>query len=176
MGNCFWPLQWSTLKRHSTRLWIVIYHDNIWWQNESHRFQYFDNFISFYNCAGACSVGVKSMDYILSGKLGPGNAAVVVPGGALEALEARPGGLTVNIKKRKGFVKVALRHGYVSCSEMNFQRFTENCSNRHLWHHGKLGSCLYYKNNSLAAKRYEDKPLKHLKYSTLNSLNWLWCV
>ena len=56
-------------------------------------------------------MSVKSIDYILSGKNGTGNAAVLLPGGAIEALEARPGSLTINIKKRKGFVKSALRNG-----------------------------------------------------------------
>ena len=48
----------------------------------------------------------------MSGKNGPGNAAVLLPGGAAEALEARPGSLTLHIKKRKGFIKAALRNGY----------------------------------------------------------------
>ncbi len=48
----------------------------------------------------------------MSGKNGPGNAAVLLPGGATEALEARPGSLTLNLRKRKGFIKTALRHGW----------------------------------------------------------------
>ncbi len=50
----------------------------------------------------------------MSGQNGPGNAAVLLPGGAAEALEARPGNLTLNIKKHKGFVRTALRNGYLS--------------------------------------------------------------
>ncbi|XP_060682881.1 2-acylglycerol O-acyltransferase 2 [Hemiscyllium ocellatum] len=65
-------------------------------------------------------------DYIMSGGLVPsakesaqyllkraegGNVAVIVIGGAPEALDARPGALTLLLKNRKGFVKLALQYG-----------------------------------------------------------------
>ena len=60
---------------------------------------------------GAVAVTRESFDWILSGNEGVGNAIVVCPGGAKEAIYAMPGTFTVNIKKRKGFIRMALRHG-----------------------------------------------------------------
>jgi len=40
-----------------------------------------------------------------------GNAAVLGVGGAKEAFYARPGSLTLNLKHRKGFVRIAIQHG-----------------------------------------------------------------
>ena len=54
----------------------------------------------------------ESLDYLMDGRNGPSNAAIILPGGAVEALEARPGSLTLNLKKRKGFIRTALRNGY----------------------------------------------------------------
>lgn len=44
---------------------------------------------------------------------GSGNAVVIVPGGASESLLCRPGVSTVLLNKRKGFVKLALKTGWV---------------------------------------------------------------
>ncbi len=43
---------------------------------------------------------------------GKGHALVLVIGGAIEALDAVPNTLNLTLKKRKGFVKLALKHGY----------------------------------------------------------------
>lgn len=59
---------------------------------------------------GACSVSKESIEWILTNE-GKGNAAVIVVGGAAEALEAHPGHYVVKLKSRKGFVKMALKHG-----------------------------------------------------------------
>lgn len=59
---------------------------------------------------GICSVARKSLEHILT-KQGKGNAAVVVIGGAVEALDARPHQAILTLKRRKGFVKAALRFG-----------------------------------------------------------------
>jgi hypothetical protein len=37
---------------------------------------------------------------------------VLIIGGAVEALDAVPNTMILTLKKRKGFVKLALRHGY----------------------------------------------------------------
>ena len=37
---------------------------------------------------------------------------MLIVGGAVEALDAVPNTMTLNLKRRKGFVKLALRHGY----------------------------------------------------------------
>ncbi|CAJ0928137.1 unnamed protein product, partial [Ranitomeya imitator] len=59
---------------------------------------------------GICPVNRDTIDYILS-KSGTGNAVVIVVGGAAESLDSRPGKNSVTIKKRKGFVKIAIQHG-----------------------------------------------------------------
>lgn len=51
-----------------------------------------------------------SIEWLLT-KEGPGNAVVIVVGGALEALEANPGKFTLKLRSRKGFIKLALKHG-----------------------------------------------------------------
>jgi len=55
-------------------------------------------------------VNRDSIDYILS-KNGSGNAIIIVVGGAAESLNCTPGKNSVTLKNRKGFVKLALRHG-----------------------------------------------------------------
>ncbi|XP_005290589.2 diacylglycerol O-acyltransferase 2 isoform X3 [Chrysemys picta bellii] len=60
---------------------------------------------------GICPVNRDSIDYILS-KNGRGNAIVIVVGGAAESLNCTPGKNSVTLKNRKGFVKLALRHGF----------------------------------------------------------------
>lgn len=62
------------------------------------------------NSAGICPVNRDSIDYILS-KNGSGNAIIIVVGGAAESLNCTPGKNSVTLKNRKGFVKLALRHG-----------------------------------------------------------------
>nr|XP_056705782.1 2-acylglycerol O-acyltransferase 1 [Euleptes europaea] len=61
-------------------------------------------------CAGLVSASKKSVSHVLSNKKG-GNIAVIVIGGARESLDARPGSLTLNILKKKGFIEIALKHG-----------------------------------------------------------------
>lgn len=58
---------------------------------------------------GVIGVSAKSLKYVLS--KGPGNAALVVPGGAAEALDARPGKHALTLQRRQGFFRIALQHG-----------------------------------------------------------------
>lgn len=58
---------------------------------------------------GICSVSRRSCDNILTA--GPGKALMIVPGGANESVFARPGINDLVIKKRLGFIKLALRTG-----------------------------------------------------------------
>jgi 2-acylglycerol O-acyltransferase 2 len=58
---------------------------------------------------GVCDVSRKSCDNIL-GK-GPGNAILIVVGGAAEALDSHPGSFDLTLGNRKGFIKVALTNG-----------------------------------------------------------------
>ena len=59
---------------------------------------------------GSCGCNKKSVEYVLQSK-GTGNAACLAVGGALEALEAHPGHFTLNLAKKMGFVKSAIRTG-----------------------------------------------------------------
>ncbi|KAM4869600.1 2-acylglycerol O-acyltransferase 1 [Urocitellus parryii] len=59
---------------------------------------------------GAVSVSKESLSYVLSQE-GGGNISVIVLGGAKESLDAHPGKLTLVIRPRKGFIKIALTHG-----------------------------------------------------------------
>eukprot|EP00929_Paragymnodinium_shiwhaense_P021455 TRINITY_DN13993_c0_g1_i1.p1 TRINITY_DN13993_c0_g1~~TRINITY_DN13993_c0_g1_i1.p1 ORF type:complete len:468 (+),score=103.62 TRINITY_DN13993_c0_g1_i1:85-1404(+) len=58
---------------------------------------------------GCISVSAGSIKHVLSS--GPGSAVIVVPGGAAEALDARPGVHELTLKKRSGFFRIALQHG-----------------------------------------------------------------
>ncbi|KDR15399.1 2-acylglycerol O-acyltransferase 2-A [Zootermopsis nevadensis] len=57
---------------------------------------------------GGCPSSVEALSYVLSR---PGNAVALVVGGASESLECRPGTYKIILKRRKGFVKLALMHG-----------------------------------------------------------------
>lgn len=58
---------------------------------------------------GIISVSATSIRHVLS--CGPGSAVVVVPGGAAESLDARPGGNDLTLQRRNGFFRIALQHG-----------------------------------------------------------------
>lgn len=51
-----------------------------------------------------------SAAYLLSRPRG-GQVAVLAVGGPLEALETKPGALSLRIRTQKGFIKLALEHG-----------------------------------------------------------------
>lgn len=51
-----------------------------------------------------------SLDFLLSR---PGVAVGIVVGGAAEALDSAPGSYRLTLLRRTGFVRVALRHGWV---------------------------------------------------------------
>jgi len=58
---------------------------------------------------GICSVSKQSCSNIL--KQGDGSAICIVVGGAAESLAARPGTADLTLKKRLGFIKIAIQHG-----------------------------------------------------------------
>ncbi|GJE99276.1 DAGAT-domain-containing protein [Phanerochaete sordida] len=58
---------------------------------------------------GICSVSKQSCSNIL--KKGPGQAITIVVGGAAESLSARPGTADLTLRKRLGFIKIAIQHG-----------------------------------------------------------------
>ena len=68
--------------------------------------------VTFRLIIGLCNVHRDSYKSLLGGEK-KGVAAVVVPGGAEESLECDPDKMTVILKPRRGFVKMALRTGSV---------------------------------------------------------------
>ncbi|KAI8605381.1 diacylglycerol acyltransferase type 2A [Dissophora ornata] len=58
---------------------------------------------------GCASVSKESCEFIL--RSGPGNSITIVVGGAQESLAAKPGTLDLTLKKRMGFIKLALVNG-----------------------------------------------------------------
>ncbi|KAF2880669.1 hypothetical protein ILUMI_25508 [Ignelater luminosus] len=59
---------------------------------------------------GMCSASANSLNYLL-GYPGGGKAIALVVGGAAEAFNCKPGQYKIILKKRKGFVKIALKNG-----------------------------------------------------------------
>lgn len=60
---------------------------------------------------GICSVSKQACSSIL--RRGPGSAITIVVGGAAESLNAHPGTADLTLKRRLGFIKVAIQHGFV---------------------------------------------------------------
>jgi len=58
---------------------------------------------------GIYSVSKASCSNIL--KSGPGSSITIVVGGAAESLSAHPGTVNLTLRKRLGFIKVAIQHG-----------------------------------------------------------------
>ncbi len=58
---------------------------------------------------GLCSVSKRSCENIL--RKGKGSAIAIVVGGASESLAARPGIADLTLKRRLGFIKIAIRAG-----------------------------------------------------------------
>ncbi|KAM6145271.1 2-acylglycerol O-acyltransferase 2 [Phoenicopterus ruber ruber] len=59
---------------------------------------------------GLVSSDKESASYVLQKPEG-GNMLAIIVGGAQEALDARPGSYTLLLKNRKGFVRLAIKHG-----------------------------------------------------------------
>ncbi|KAH9851865.1 DAGAT-domain-containing protein [Lenzites betulinus] len=58
---------------------------------------------------GICAVSKRSCSNIL--KKGPGNSITIVVGGAAESLSAHPGTADLTLRKRLGFIKLAIQNG-----------------------------------------------------------------
>ena len=59
---------------------------------------------------GVVGVSRESLEHVLT-KMGPGHSAVIIVGGAAEMLEVHPGSYNFILKKRKGFIRLALETG-----------------------------------------------------------------
>ena len=53
----------------------------------------------------------ESCEYLLSGKVGVGNALVIMIGGVREVYLTRNNTMKLYLKSRKGFVRLALKYG-----------------------------------------------------------------
>lgn len=71
---------------------------------------YFPIIRELLHAVGLCSASANSLNYLLGSK-GGGNAVALVVGGAAETFYCKPGQYRLVLKNRKGFVKIALRHG-----------------------------------------------------------------
>lgn len=58
---------------------------------------------------GMCSVSMKSCQSLL--RQGPGSTLTIVVGGAAESLSAHPGTADLTLRRRLGFIKLAMRNG-----------------------------------------------------------------
>jgi len=70
----------------------------------------FPFFREYFMTTGSCACSRESIDWLLT-KEGTGNALVLPVGGAAEVFESRPGNFTLMASSRKGFIKIALKHG-----------------------------------------------------------------
>ncbi|XP_018318568.1 2-acylglycerol O-acyltransferase 2-A [Agrilus planipennis] len=68
---------------------------------------------------GGCASSAKSIESIIC-KPGGGNVAVLVVGGVSESFNCKPGQYKIVLKNRKGFVKLALKHGTPLVPVMSF--------------------------------------------------------
>lgn len=66
---------------------------------------------------GLCDVSKDSIDCIFRTK---GNATVILIGGAKESMDSGPSMASLVLKGRKGFIKMALKHGYIRTESMIF--------------------------------------------------------
>lgn len=65
----------------------------------------------FFLSHGACVASSESLDHLLSGKEGMGNAVGVFVGGAREVFLSEPRTCRLILKNRFGFIRKALKHG-----------------------------------------------------------------
>ncbi|XP_067668805.1 2-acylglycerol O-acyltransferase 2-like isoform X2 [Haliotis asinina] len=79
----------------------------------------FPFFRDYFMLTGSCSASKECMEYLLS-KAGKGNVLGLVVGGAIEALNAAPGNFRLILKNRKGFIKIAMKHGADVCPVYTF--------------------------------------------------------
>ncbi|CAF1076712.1 unnamed protein product [Adineta steineri] len=96
---------------------------------------------------GECSVSRESCQYFLNGSSGQGNAVVIVTGGMKELYLTEYQRMIFYLKKRKGFIRLALENGVslvpvITFGENEHYRHYKNwISNRWIWGRSIVG-CL----------------------------------
>ncbi|GAB6029647.1 Diacylglycerol O-acyltransferase 2 [Chamberlinius hualienensis] len=86
-------------------------------------------------CFGNCASSKKSLEYILK-KKGKGNLVILLVGGMDEVAESKLNAMTILLKKRKGFVKLAITTGADLLPSITFgedEVFDKRCSERFLF-------------------------------------------
>jgi len=68
---------------------------------------------------GICAASRQGMNHLLSIP-GGGHVSVLIPGGAPESLDSHPGSYVIQLKKRKGFIKVAIQNGAALVPSITF--------------------------------------------------------
>lgn len=68
-------------------------------------------FRDFILALGGCSSSQESLLYLLDQKRYKGKCVALIVGGAAEALDSHPGEYKVILKRRRGFVRVAMKSG-----------------------------------------------------------------
>jgi len=63
---------------------------------------------------------IPSVVLIVNRKNGPGSAITIVVGGAEESLHARPGVMELVLKKRHGFIRIAIESGSLIVPVLSF--------------------------------------------------------
>ena len=81
---------------------------------------------------GVVDVSRQSLEYVLTQK-GAGHSVVIIVGGAVEILDTRFDSYVLTLKRRKGFIKLALQTGFVLdyvfffCLASDFLSLTVDC-------------------------------------------------
>ena len=88
---------------------------------------------------GLVSSDKESAAHILSRK-GGGNLLSIVVGGVQESLTSRPGSYKLVLQNRKGFIRLALTHGYWGEGSGFSWRFSSNV----VWREGYRCKCRSY--------------------------------
>ncbi|XP_074658028.1 2-acylglycerol O-acyltransferase 1-like [Tubulanus polymorphus] len=75
-------------------------------------------FKEYFSHSGAISSSPEAIDHVLG--RGSGKIVAIAVGGGYELIDAHPGTMVLTLKKRKGFVKKALKHGASLVPVLNF--------------------------------------------------------
>lgn len=62
---------------------------------------------------GTCASSQESLLHLLNPKRFQGNCVAIMVGGAAEALDSHPGKYKIILSRRKGFIRIAMKSGYV---------------------------------------------------------------
>ncbi|MXQ92217.1 hypothetical protein E5288_WYG020413 [Bos mutus] len=93
----------------------------------------------YIDTTGLVSADKESAAHILSRK-GGGNLLFIIVGGVKEALNGRPGAYKLVLRNRKGFIRLALTHGY----QEEGSEFSWRLARIVFWRQDCRGKCRFY--------------------------------